>query len=328
MKLSAFTIVDGFPPGTDPARSRLREVVELARASESAGLHGLWMAEHHFQPSGVCPHPPALLAACGEVTRKLRLGSMVSVLPLHDPVALAEQYAVVDQLLGGRLNFGVGSGYLPGELEGFGVDPASKRERFDAHLATILDAWHGDEVRSSAPGASRVRLNVRPIQRPHPPIWMAVQRKAAIPFVARHGASVALIPYATVGSLDELGEAIREYRRSDPPPGGEVAVAVHVYVGDRPERARTALQRYLESRLATHSTFYQQKVDADPAAASAAGIEATGLALIGSPREVRRRLDEYAALGVDELLGILDFGGLPPPEVEASVRGFGRIRSP
>lgn len=326
MKLSAFTVVDEYDEAA--ASHRLAEVVALAEAAEEGGLSTLWVAEHHFHPGGVCPSPPVLLAACGARTRRLRLGSLVSVLPFHAPIELAEQYAMVDRLLEGRLNLGVGSGYLTAEFEGFGVDPTTKRERFDAGLDTLLTALAGGEVRSPGAGSVPVRLNVRPVQVPHPPIWIAVQRREAIPFVAHRGASIALIPYATVSDLQELAEEIREYR-THLPAGvhGEVAVGIHLYAGAYPGRARAALQRYLDSRLATQSTFYQEKVRHDPRQASAGAVEESGWAVFGSPPEVAQRLGAFEAAGVDEILGIFDFGGLSPTEVAASVLGLGQAFS-
>lgn len=323
MRLSAFTVVDEYD---DLAAShRLNEVVALAEAAEAGGLSALWVAEHHFHQGGVCPSPPILLAACGARTRRLRLGSLVSVLPFHRPIELAEQYAMVDRLLDGRLNFGVGSGYLESEFAGFGIDPASKRERFDEGLETILSAWAGREIRSSEKLAVPVRINVRPFQSPHPPIWLAVQRREAIPFVARRGFSLALIPYATVSGLPELAEEIREYRAALPDGNhGEVAVGLHLYAGSHIDRARAALQRYLDSRLATHSTFYQEKVRRDARQASARALEEDGWALFGPATDVARRLESLRSVGVDEVLGIFDFGGLSPGDVRASVTGLGR----
>ncbi|MCI4339008.1 MAG: LLM class flavin-dependent oxidoreductase [Thermoplasmata archaeon] len=324
MKLSAFSVVDEYPAGSGATPDRYGDVLRLAEAAEAGGLSTLWVAEHHFQPGGVCPAPPVLLAACGQRTRRIRLGVLVSVLPFHRPIELAEQYAMVDRLTGGRFNLGVGSGYIPLEFEGWGVDPATKRDRFDRGLETLLAAFDGQLVRADEPGAVPVRLNVLPLQRPHPPLWIAVQRREAIPYVARRGASLALVPYATVANLAELGEQVREFR-SHVPPGSsaEVAVAVHLYAGDRPDRARVALQRYLDARLATQSVFYQEKVRLDPHHANAASIEASGFALFGSAPEVVRRLGEYAAIGVDEILGIFDFGGLESHEAVRSVTELG-----
>jgi alkanesulfonate monooxygenase SsuD/methylene tetrahydromethanopterin reductase-like flavin-dependent oxidoreductase (luciferase family) len=324
VKLSAFTVVDAYPEGSRGTTDRYDDVLRLAESAEEGGLATLWIAEHHFQPGGICPVPPVLLAACSQRTRRIRLGVLVSVLPFHRPIEVAEQYSMVDRLTGGRLNLGVGSGYIPLEFEGFGVDPATKRERFDRSLATLLAALDGQEVRADEPGAVPVRLNVLPVQRPHPPLWIAVQRREAIPFVARRGASLALVPYATVANLAELADQIREFR-SQVPPGSdaEVAVAVHLYAGDRPERARLALQRYLDARLATQSVFYQEKVRRDPHHANAATIEQSGFALFGSAREVVGKLSDYAAVGVDEILGIFDFGGLGSEEAVRSVRELG-----
>jgi alkanesulfonate monooxygenase SsuD/methylene tetrahydromethanopterin reductase-like flavin-dependent oxidoreductase (luciferase family) len=323
VKLSAFTVVDDYED--EAASSRLSEVVRLAEGAESAGLSALWIAEHHFHSGGVCPSPPVLLAACGARTQRLRLGALVSVLPFHRPVELAEQYAMVDRLLNGRLNLGVGSGYIPMEFEGFGVDPASKRERFDAGLETMLRAFAGEEVRSDGPLAHPVRLNVRPVQVPHPPIWIAVQRREAIPFVAQRGTSIALVPYATLAHLGELAEEIREFRDHRPAGShGEVAAAVHVYAGPHPDRARRALQRYLDSRLATQSAFYQEKVRKDPRHANAGALEESGWAIIDAPSKTAERLRAFEAVGVDELLGIFDFGGLPSEEVLRSVSALGK----
>jgi len=324
VRLSAFSIVDGFSPFHSEGRDRHREVIALAEAAEASGFHALWVAEHHFQTGGVCPAPPILLAACGARTSRLRLGAMVSVLPFHEPVALAEEYALLDRLVGGRLNLGVGSGYLALELEGFGVDPAGKRARFDRSLDTMLRAFAGEEVTVDRPGSRPVRINVRPMQTPHPPIWIAVQRREALPFVAQRDVSVALIPYATVGGIEELAAEIREFRAHRPPGSrAEVAVGIHIYAGDRPDLARAALQRYLDSRLATHSTFYTEKVHRDPDHATATAIERSGFALFGSAREVTERLERFRQIGVDEVLGIFDFGGLGWDEVHGSVRALG-----
>jgi alkanesulfonate monooxygenase SsuD/methylene tetrahydromethanopterin reductase-like flavin-dependent oxidoreductase (luciferase family) len=322
VKLSAFTVVDDYEDGA--SSERLGDVVRLAEVSEAAGLSALWVAEHHFHSGGVCPAPPVLLAACGTRTQRLRLGALVAVLPFHRPIELAEQYAMVDRLLNGRLNLGVGSGYIPMEFEGFGVDPASKRDRFDTGLDILLRAMAGEEVRSEGPLAVPVRINVRPVQTPHPPLWIAVQRREAIPFVARRGASIALIPYATLSNLGELAEEIREFRdhRALGSPG-EVAAAVHVYAGPHPERARRALQRYLDSRLATQSTFYQEKVRQDPRHANAAAVEESGWAIFDAPHKVAERLQEFSSAGLDELLGIFDFGGLAWEEVAHSVTALG-----
>lgn len=324
MKLSAFTVVDEYPPGPGGTPDRARDVVALAEAAESAQLATLWVAEHHFQPGGVCPAPPVLLAACGARTQRIRLGVLVSVLPFHRPVELAEQYALLDRLTEGRLNLGVGSGYIPSEFEGFGVDPAEKRERFDVALATMLAAFAGEEVQVDPARSSPVRINVRPVQRPHPPIWVAVQRREAIAHVARLGRSIALVPYATCSGLPELAEEIREYRAALPSGRtAEVAVALHLYAGPEPGRARAHLQRYLDSRLATQSAFYRAKVERDPRHARAEAIESSGFALFGDPADVARRLQAFAEIGVDEILGIFDFGGLPAVEVGASVRALG-----
>ncbi|MGA9840654.1 MAG: LLM class flavin-dependent oxidoreductase [Thermoplasmata archaeon] len=324
MKLSAFTVVDDYPEAADRSRDRYADVLDLAEAADTARLSAFWVAEHHFQPGGVCPAPPVLLAACAQRTRRIRLGVLVSVLPFHRPIALAEEYAMVDRLTGGRLNLGVGSGYIPLEFEGFGVDPSTKRERFDRNLETLLAALDGQEVRSEEPAAVPVRINVLPVQRPHPPLWIAVQRREAIPFVARRGASLALVPYATVANLDELGEQVREFR-SHLPDGAraEVSVAVHLYAGPRPERARAALQRYLDSRLRTQSVHFQEKVAREPRHANAGSLEETDFALFGRGPEVSERLERYARVGVDEVLGIFDFGGLEPAEAVRSVAELG-----
>lgn len=310
MRLSAFSIVE--ENATGPSRDRYREVLDLAETADRLGLHAFWVAEHHFQPGGLCPAPAVLLAAMAARTSRVRLGSLVSVLPFHEPVETAEQYALVDRISQGRLNFGVGSGYVPAELEGFGVDPESKRERFDRALDTIVRAWEGGAVSTERAGSRPVHLNVRPTVSPYPPIWVAVQRREAIPHVARRGFSLALIPYATISSLAELAEEVREFRAALPRgKTATVSAAFHVYAGSEPENGLDALQRYLDSRRKSGSIHYQMKVGRDPHQANARAIVDHGLAFVGTSTDLPHWVDRVAGTGVDELLGIFDFGGLP-----------------
>jgi alkanesulfonate monooxygenase SsuD/methylene tetrahydromethanopterin reductase-like flavin-dependent oxidoreductase (luciferase family) len=319
VRLSAFTVVDDYPE-LGSGRDRYSEVLQLAQACERSGVSALWVAEHHFHSGGVCPAPPVLLAAIGARTERLRLGVLVSVLPFHSPIELAEQYALLDRLLHGRLNLGVGSGYIPLEFEGFGLSPETKRERFDRNLSTLLSALAGEPVRTDGGGGSLVQINVRPVQQPHPPIRVAVQRREAVRFLAERGFSIALIPYATVSGVPELAEEVREYRQHLPAGvRGDVAVALHLYVGADLAPGREAHQRYLDSRRATQSANYEALVREDPRRALSSSIEAAGFALFGSAEGIVERLRPFAEAGVDEILGIFDFGGLAPELVERSV---------
>lgn len=319
-----FSVVDEYPETVAAGDDRLMQVVALAEAAERSGLDTLWVAEHHFHDGGVCPVPAVLLAACGARTQRLRLGVLVSVLPFHAAIDVAEQLAMVDRLTGGRLRMGFGSGYLPLELEGFGVRPEEKRALFDARYDAVLAALRGAPIAADGADRPAVRLNVRVVQRPTPPVWIAVQRAEAIPFVARRGASLALVPYATVHDLTELGQQIASYR-ANLPAGvtGSVSVALHLYAGQDPEIARRALQRYIDSRLAHGSTHLAAKAADRPEHATAAGVERQGFALFGTGRSVADRLAAFRAIGVDEVLAIVDFGGLPPAVAAETVAELG-----
>jgi alkanesulfonate monooxygenase SsuD/methylene tetrahydromethanopterin reductase-like flavin-dependent oxidoreductase (luciferase family) len=308
MRLSCFSVADAYP---GVPVDRLAQLLELAESCERFHLHAFWVGEHHFHSGGVCPSPSVVLAAAGARTRTVRLGSLVTVLPFHDPVDTAEQFALVDRLTQGRLNFGVGSGYVPLEFEGFGVRPEEKRTLLDQNLGTILAAFRGEEVRVRG-GQRAVRINVVPVQRPNPPVWVAAQRRASVPSVGRAGHSIALLPYASVENMTGLRDLIREFRREVPPDASPiVSVAVHLSVGQGTEAPRRALQRYLDTRMAVLSDHLPEGPPTHRAPPPAQDIEDRGFALFGAARDVRSGIEELYRAGVDEVLGLFDFGGLP-----------------
>jgi alkanesulfonate monooxygenase SsuD/methylene tetrahydromethanopterin reductase-like flavin-dependent oxidoreductase (luciferase family) len=325
--VGAFSVVESYgSPDGIAGSERYDDLLRLAESAERSGLTSFWVAEHHFQTNGVCPSPPVLLAAAGARTASIRLGSLVSVLPFHRPIDVAEEYALLDQLLHGRLNFGVGSGYVPLELEAFGVLPEEKRERFDRNLAEILAAFRGDLI--SPDGGTPVRLNVLPVQRPHPPVWVAVQQREALRSVARQGYSVALLPYASFRDLDDLAQSVRVYRSELPADSrGTVSVALPVHVGEDRTRGLRALTRHLDSRSATRGGFYQGAVRRGPTTISAEAVDRAGFAIFGPAHEVVERVEELGRMGIDELLGIFDFGDLPRGDVVQSMRTVGGIRT-
>jgi alkanesulfonate monooxygenase SsuD/methylene tetrahydromethanopterin reductase-like flavin-dependent oxidoreductase (luciferase family) len=320
MRIGAFSVVESRPevPG-EGAGARYDELLRLIESAERSGLASFWIAEHHFQSSGLCPSPPIVLAAAGQRTTRIRLGSLVCVLPFHRPIDVAEEYSLLDVLLHGRLNLGVGSGYVPVELEGFGVSPASKREAFDEALALVRAAFSGEPIRAG--GDRAVRINVRSPQVPHPPLWVAAQRRESIPHVGRAGLGLSLLPYATFRDPSELGAAVRDYRAALPPGVvGHITAALPIYVGEDPDRANRALDRHLASRAAATEGYYEGAVRRAPSTLTSAAVGRAGFSLFGSSDEVGDALDEFDRLGVDEVLGMFDIGDLPVPDVVQSMR--------
>ncbi|MBW0109244.1 LLM class flavin-dependent oxidoreductase [Pseudonocardia sp. KRD-182] len=146
------------------------DAAPLAVAAEEAGFDSFWVTEHHGLPDGYLPSPLVLAAALSSVTSRIALGTGVLLAPLHHPVRLAEDAAVVDRLSGGRLLLGLGIGYAEHEYRAFGVDPATRGARLDALLAALRDAWTGEPFDSPGLGLAGVRITPTPPG--HLPIWI------------------------------------------------------------------------------------------------------------------------------------------------------------
>ncbi|HEY7293805.1 MAG TPA: LLM class flavin-dependent oxidoreductase [Dehalococcoidia bacterium] len=174
MRYSIFSVVDHYPDRSRSVGALYGQILDEIALAERLGFDTYFLAEHHFHEYGVVPSPPVLLAAAAERTSRIRLGTAVAVLPFHEPVRLAEEVAMLDQLSGGRVALGVGSGYLAHEFAGFGVGPWEKRARFDEALAVLEQALGGEPF--SHHGRyfhyQDLRLNVQPLQRPVP-LWVA-----------------------------------------------------------------------------------------------------------------------------------------------------------
>jgi len=147
--------------------------LEQFDAAESLGFDSLWVTEHHFRNfGGMMPSPSVILAAAAQRTKRMRLGAAVSIIPMHNPLRIAEEFAMVDQLSGGRLNFGAGRGMHPMEYTVFGYDWSNAQKRLPEALDIVTRAWSGGEFEWQGEHYRFPKLRVypQPRQKPHPPI--------------------------------------------------------------------------------------------------------------------------------------------------------------
>lgn len=165
-------------------------IIELAETADRLGFGGIWFNEFHFRRNGL-PYPSLLLlgAAVLARTERLRFGTSILVLPLHHPLMLAEQIAQLDVQGGGRLDIGVGRGTEPSSFAALGLDPADARARFDECLRVMLAAWQHPVSSGAGPHwpFRDVAVGPAPLQRPHPPVYMAAVSPDSIALAARHG---------------------------------------------------------------------------------------------------------------------------------------------
>lgn len=169
-----FGIFDSFDLARNTPGEQLAIRLRLAEHAERLGIQHYHVTEHHGTSLSVCPSPNLFLTALARQTTMMRMGAMVYVLPMYEPLRLAEEIAVIDQLSGGRLDIGVGSGVSPYELGYFGVPVEQARAVFDGRLPALAKAWEtGVLHHPEDPGREPATLSILPVQRPHPPIWYA-----------------------------------------------------------------------------------------------------------------------------------------------------------
>ena len=319
MAYSMFSVCDYYPDRARSGNALLEDQLQEIVTAEALGFEGYWIAEHHFHEYGLVANPAPFLTAAAQRTTTIRLGPAIAVLPFRNPLQVAEDYALVDQLSNGRLNMGVGSGYLKHEYEGFALDGSDKRDRFDTGLDILRRAWAGETITHDAPWfkCSAVTLPLLPVQKPLPPIHIAVIRTEAAYHVGRQDNGVIMVPYATVDRLEEIGGLIGEYDRGRDEAGHKAAtrqdalVALHTYVAETDDEARAlaadAFDLYVATRLYAKSQVYDD-------------ILKTRLALFGSVERVADQIVELHEMGVRHLMFLMNFGNMPPKNVSRSMR--------
>ncbi|HKT19055.1 MAG TPA: LLM class flavin-dependent oxidoreductase, partial [Stellaceae bacterium] len=299
MKLSILTVVDHYPDRSRDLGSFYRELIDQAVLADRLGYESFFVAEHHFHPYGVVPNPAVILAAIAQRTTRIRLGPAVTILPFRDPRIVAEDYAMLDLLSGGRLVLGLGSGYLKHEFAGFARDPAEKRERFDEGMALVKRLIAGERVayRGKFNALDDVALNIRPVQ-PRVPIFVAALVREAAYYIGRQGNGLFTIPYGTLESIAELGPLVAAFAKgraesgAAPMPHGLAPhmATFHTHVAPSEVEAeagvRGPFELYCRTRLYAKPWSYEQ-------------IRENGLALFGSIESVAEKLRALEAMGVE-----------------------------
>ena len=323
LRFGIFSVVDHYPKELSRTTAELYgELLEQVEAAEALGFESFWVAEHHFHEYGGIPRPPVWMAAAAARTRRIRLGAGVVVLPFDNPLRTAEDYAMVDVLSGGRLDLGTGAGYLKHEYAGFNLDPDEKRVRFDEGLDILLRAWTGE--RFSYEGCYHrvrdVQLNVLPVQRPRPPVWIATLRAERAPGIGARHFPVMLIPYASAETLPQMAESLVAYRAAfvgagGRPEGATVPFGLHLHCAESTSQARAEarepMERYVRTRLYAVQRPFETLVDQDVVA-------------FGDPDEIVRVGRRYEEAGFTHLLAISNFGGLAHKQVLRSMELLAR----
>jgi natural product biosynthesis luciferase-like monooxygenase protein len=326
------------------AGDRLHSIVDQSVHAEELGFASVWLAEHHFHSfGGILSSPTVIGAAIAQRTTKIRIGTAVTLLPYHDPLRLAEDYATLDCLSNGRLDFGIGHGFVKWESLTFGVALEELRERFQENLAIILKAWSGGTFNHEGRfhRYENVEVLPRPAQRPHPTVWMGATSTAeSFEFAGRSGFHLMLIPF--LHELDELRALVKVYLKSRRAVGHDMSSAriiamYHIYVGASSSEARATAEPALaayhtaaaEARNLTQGIPEPESYRThDEHRAKMRRLTFTDLVeqnrvLVGSAAEVREKVAHVRErLSLTDLAGNFALGSLPDASTRATLRRF------
>jgi alkanesulfonate monooxygenase SsuD/methylene tetrahydromethanopterin reductase-like flavin-dependent oxidoreductase (luciferase family) len=220
-----------------------QESFDLVDASEAWGLDGVWLGEIHFNPiRSVLSSPVALSGYLAARTRRVRIGTAIIVVPLGNPLRIAEDVATLDHLTQGRFDFGIGRSGSPRAYDVLGIPYSESQARFAEALDVIRQAWKGE--RFSFKGQffkfDNVLVGPRPVQQPHPPMRMAANSAETFEFVGRSG--LPLFVGLRDHGIPELRTHLKTYRdawRAAGHPGnGDVCLRLPVYAAETEEAAR------------------------------------------------------------------------------------------
>ena len=308
-----------------------QEMLTEAKAADDMGFDSVWLSEHHFLGDGYCPSLLLTAAAIGAVTKNVRIGTGVLLLPLHDPVRVAEDAAVADLISGGRLILGIGLGYRQEEFDGFGRTLKQRRGRMEEGIEILQKSWA--EGPFSIDGKyyklDNVDVTPKPVQRPIP-IWVGAFTEPAIRRAARIGAelyipAIGVIPIVKY-LFDMHADLLKEYGRD--PADFERPLVREMYISDKSsDEAWEDIKEHVTYTAKGYASWGSM-VDREGNLLSDPGDPilydiARDQAIIGTPEECVDAIDQYKEeTGVTNLICRFSFPGVSHEESMRSMKLF------
>lgn len=312
-----------------------KESFALVDQADDLGVHSVWMAEYHFNPARVLASPVTILSAIAARTKRIRVGTAVLLLPLANPVRVAEEIATLDQISDGRVEFGVGRGTFPNVHEGFGVPFEESRGRFEEGMEIILKAWTSDSFSFEGEYFNLPEMSVspKPFQQPHPPIRVGVTSAESFPILGRMGYNILINP-SRVFTLEELQPSIREYREAWKAAGhegeGKVGLRIPIYLShdakkahEEPKESALFSMDRLSDRVASYAgrtgTLGDWGAQAERVRNMTYDDWVRDKVAYGTPDAVTEKLNSLGeGLGLDQVMFEINFGNLIPLENQAN----------
>jgi alkanesulfonate monooxygenase SsuD/methylene tetrahydromethanopterin reductase-like flavin-dependent oxidoreductase (luciferase family) len=340
----------------DPLKgaANYNEHLEEMTYCEELGFDGVVFNEHHYSAYGTMPSPNLIAAALSQKTKRIKIGVLGNILPLRNhPVRVAEEYAMIDCLSGGRLIAGFVRG-IPPEYIWYGINPAESRGRFEEAYELIMTAWT-QPVWSYEGKFFQLKgcaIWPRPLQQPYPPIWIAARSAESIEWCVKRHLPAAQV-YQTTAQIEDTFNYYRKVARDE---GWEAAsndfiLCRHIYIDETDEKAREiaepairyfftvfnrgfneainkgAVDQRLVAALTTERSFNYfregnrerrdfSKLDWD-------GLISSGYLIAGNPDTVARQiLDQMKQIGADHFMGMFHIGNLHHDKVISSLNLF------
>ena len=309
------------------------ESFDQVMAAERLGFDTVWLAEHHFSPErAVLASPMIVASAICAKTERIRIGLAVQVLPLTNPLRVAEEAATVDHISKGRFEFGIGRSGLTRYYQGYNVQYEESRPRFLEALAIITKAWNQEQFSYAGQFNSYENVTVvpKPLQQPHPPITVAVAGEDTFPLIGSMGHSI----FVSMNTpKEQLINRLAAYTKSRKEAGiedpGGISIRVPVYVAETRDKAHSEPEE-----SARHALAYAAQELSQTAASAEAATRMHRMAntpyseilanrvLFGTPDELVERLNILQEeLGINGIVMECNYGGrIPYAKVINSLR--------
>jgi alkanesulfonate monooxygenase SsuD/methylene tetrahydromethanopterin reductase-like flavin-dependent oxidoreductase (luciferase family) len=340
MKFGYFTLSDNrYENNTRNANRFVADIIDEAVYAEEVGLHSAWIGEHHFSTLGVLSCPDLVLANVAARTQHIRLAPAVTVLPLHHPIRVAEQWATLDLISGGRVDFAAGRGYDRQEYLPFKVSFEDNQAIFEEGMEIVRRLWSADGPISHTGKHyqfENVAITPSPVQRPLP-AYVASFSQPSIDLAGRLGCGLIVAPFAAAMSYGGLRQVADHYNETCARHGrtpGRLMCSYFIHFADTPAQEQAARARQIR--------YYKECVIAafpgDPATAPPSYRYFIGMVerlrnvrpedltensvLLGSPERITDILKKVEAAGFDEVILYFNVGLKPHPQVKDEMARF------